>query len=96
MSYQYNENHHLTHLFFARHDAIDIYRNNYDVVLMIYTYRTNRFNMPLFNIVGVTGMNTTIHIAQVFLSGEEERDYQWALRQLKQLLSEHDIPSPEA
>ncbi|KAE8996750.1 hypothetical protein PR001_g19771 [Phytophthora rubi] len=95
VSYQYDEHHHLTHLFFAHNDAIDIYRTNYDVIIMDCTYRTNRFNMPLFNIVGVTGMNTTIHIAQVFLIGEEEQDFQWALRQLEHLLSQQGIPPPQ-
>jgi hypothetical protein len=85
----------LTHLFLAHDEAIAIYRDNYDVILMDCTYRTNRFNMPLLNIVGVTGMNTTIHIAQVFLIGEEEPDYRWALQQLWNLQLRNGIPHPQ-
>jgi hypothetical protein len=85
----------LTHLFLAHDEAIAIYRDNYDVILMDCTYRTNRFNMPLLNIVGVTGMNTTIHIAQVFLIGEEEPDYRWALQQLWNLQLRKGIPHPQ-
>ena len=70
-----NNQHHVTHLFFANEDALAIFKSNYDVIIMDCTYRTNRFNMPLLGIVGVTGMNTTIHVAQAFLHGETKRDY---------------------
>ncbi|KAE9049317.1 hypothetical protein PR003_g3353 [Phytophthora rubi] len=48
--------------------------------------------MPLLNIVGVTGMNNTIHIAQVFMVGETAPDYEWALQHLVQLQSKFGIP----
>lgn len=51
--------------------------------------------MPLLNIVGVTGMNTMIHIAQVFMVGETEPDYAWALQQFIQLQSRFEIPLPQ-
>jgi hypothetical protein len=58
------------------------------------TYHTNRFGMPLLNIVGVSGMNTTIHVGQAFLAGEKFSDYQWALSCLHEMLSQNNIPPP--
>jgi hypothetical protein len=52
-------------------------------LLLDCTYKTNRFNMPLLNICGVTGNNKTPQFALCFLSSEKEEDYQWALQQFK-------------
>lgn len=73
----------LTHLLFAHKEVMAIWKENADVLLMDCTYRTNRFNMPLLNIVGISGMNTTLHVAQAFMRGEKKNDYCWALRQLR-------------
>ncbi|ETL86228.1 hypothetical protein L917_14330 [Phytophthora nicotianae] len=59
----------LTHLFMAYKPAIEIYKAHPDVLQLDCIYKTNIFKMPLLNIVGVTGMNTTIHVCQVLLSG---------------------------
>jgi len=85
----------LTHLFLAYEPAIDIYKANPDVLLMDCTYKTNYFKMPLLNIVGVTGMNTTIHVAQAFLRAEKQPDYRFAVDQLKLMMSQFHIPLPQ-
>uniref|UniRef100_A0AAV2Z140 MULE transposase domain-containing protein n=1 Tax=Lagenidium giganteum TaxID=4803 RepID=A0AAV2Z140_9STRA len=77
-----DDRHRLTHLMFAHNDALRKFDANPDVIMMDCTYKTNRFGMPLLNVVGITGMNTTIHIAQVFMRGETNEDCEWALRQL--------------
>lgn len=60
-------------------------RTPYDVLLMGCTYKTNRFGMTLLNIVGVTGMNTTIHVAHAFLKGETQANFEWALATLREI-----------
>ena len=60
----------LTHLFFAHDKVLQIFKANPDAILLDCTYKTNEFDLPLLNMVGVTGMNTTIHLAQVFLRNE--------------------------
>ncbi|POM76693.1 Uncharacterized protein PHPALM_6041 [Phytophthora palmivora] len=77
--------------FFAFVPAINIYRDKFGVVLLDGTYKTNRYGLPLLNIIGTTAMNTTIHIANVFIRQEEQQDYVWALQQLQNLISRHDI-----
>ena len=46
-----------------------------DIILIDYTYKTNRFRMPLLNFCAVTGNRKTIQVALYFLSGEKEVDY---------------------
>lgn len=75
--------------------AASIYQENDDGVLLVWIYRTNRFNMPLLNIVGVTRMTTTIHIAQGFMTGETASDYEWALQQLVSLQANLTFPRPD-
>ncbi|KAH9150481.1 hypothetical protein AeRB84_006200 [Aphanomyces euteiches] len=68
----------VTHLFFAFNETLEIFALNHDVIIMDCTYKTNGFGMPLFNIIGVSGSNATLHVAQVFLRGETEVDFYWA------------------
>ena len=47
---------------------------------------TNRFKISLLNVVGLAGLDTTFHVAFVFLRGEQEAGYHWALQQPKEHL----------
>jgi hypothetical protein len=40
------------------------------------TYKTNKFNMPLFNICAVTGGNMVVQAGLVFMSAEKESDFE--------------------
>ncbi|KAE9023198.1 hypothetical protein PF005_g4851 [Phytophthora fragariae] len=85
----------IKHLFFAFEPAIDIYCDNSDVILLECTYKTNRFGVPLLNIVGITGTNSTIHVAQAFIRNEKEPDYAWAFRQLYAMMEQRNIGHPQ-
>jgi hypothetical protein len=70
----------LKHLYMAHPDAIKAYKKNSDILLLDCTYKTNKFKMPLLNIGSVTPNKCTIQTALVFLSGEKEEDYHWAMK----------------
>jgi hypothetical protein len=53
-----NENR-VTRLFFAYPKLIELLKQNPNILLLDCIYKTNRFNMPLLNICGVTGNNIT-------------------------------------
>lgn len=91
MAYKTGVDNHLTHLFFAYNEVVDIDHENSDVLLLDCTYRTNRFNLPLLHIVGLSRMNITIHVAQVFMSGETGEDFAWTLQELKELITRHGV-----
>jgi MULE transposase domain len=60
------------------------------------TYRTNRFNLPLLDIVGFTATNRSFIIGQAFLTHEEEEDYIWVLQWIRELYEKFDLPLPES
>lgn len=80
-------NGHVTHLFIAHPTSINLFRQHHDILLLDCTYRTNRYKMPLLNIAGATGMNTTLQLALVFLYAETKDDYIWALTSLQDMLN---------
>lgn len=74
--YQYctNKKGHVTHLFMVHPRSIELFSEHHDILLLDYTYCTNCYTIPLFNIVGCKDMNTTIQLALVFLCSESEND----------------------
>ena len=66
-----------------------------DVILIDNTYKTNRYKMPLLNIVGITNLNTTFISGIAFLGGEEEADYLWALDAFASIAAEFNIQKPK-
>jgi hypothetical protein len=55
------------------------------------TYKTNRHNLYLLNIVGVTATNSSFIIRQAFLSYKGQEDYSWVLECLKDIYSEASL-----
>jgi MULE transposase domain/FAR1 DNA-binding domain len=96
--YEYNylldSNGHITMLFFAHLKSLELLRQYSEVLLMDCTYKTNRFQMPLLDILGSTDLGKTFYAAFVFLSGETEMDYREALRMLCEVLEKRNISCP--
>ena len=51
------------------------------VFLLDSTYKTNKFNMPLLNIVGITSTYATFNAGFAFMHAETEEMYTWVLEQ---------------
>lgn len=75
-------------LFFVHPTSYEIWRAFPHVLIIDATYKTNIYNMPFVQIVGVTSTNKTFCIAFVFISEEKMDNYKWALEQLKWTLNE--------
>lgn len=86
--------HRLRYLFWAHPLAIHYYREWPDVVIADSAYKTNRHNMPLLNVVAVSGLNAVIPIGQCWLPGENESNFTWALSTLRELQLENGVLSP--
>jgi len=54
-----------------------------DVILVDSTYRRNRFNLVLVNVLGVNNNGKSIMLAFALLSSETQEDYQWIFSHLK-------------
>ncbi|KAM4061762.1 MULE transposase [Hirsutella rhossiliensis] len=82
----------LTGLFLAPRATFHRWRQHHDVLVLDCTYKTNRFNMPLLNICAATRDNKTFSIASIFLNGETESHYYWAISLLLVLCEKESIP----
>ncbi|KAE9042983.1 hypothetical protein PR001_g5984 [Phytophthora rubi] len=84
----------LRYLFWAHPSTAALYRRHYDVLVVDCTYKTNKFKVPLFNIISVTGFNTVLPVAQCWLPGETEGDYVWALNMMRLFWIEKNVDLP--
>lgn len=55
------------------------------VLWMDCTYKTNRYKMPLLDIIGASSVGTTFFISFVFLQNEKEESYRFALECLEEI-----------
>ncbi|KAK9104797.1 hypothetical protein Scep_021641 [Stephania cephalantha] len=73
-------------LFFTHLTSLQLLRYFPHMLIVDCTYKTNRFKYPLLEIVGVTSTSMTFIAVHAFLAKEKMSDYEWALRQLRELL----------
>lgn len=59
------------------------------------TYKTNKYKMPLLDIVGVTAMNTTYFVGFAFVSDEQQSSYEFVLRCLEAVCHRIGVHVPE-
>jgi hypothetical protein len=82
---EYGPDRHVTAVLFAHPDSLVYLRAYPEVLLLDCTYKTNKYGMPLLDMIGVDATGRSFCIAFAFLSGETEEDYIWALGRLKTL-----------
>ncbi len=74
---------HVTHLLLACRRSLQLLAAYHEVLVTDCTYKSNRFDVPLFNIVGNTASGSTFFVALTILKREKEEDFTWVLEQLK-------------
>ncbi|KAJ7964071.1 Protein FAR1-RELATED SEQUENCE 5 [Quillaja saponaria] len=84
---------HLTHLFFTYPISIALTKSYSTVFVMDCTYKTNKYKMPLLDIIGVSSFNSCFYSCFAFLQKEGEKDYIWALSMFRNLLGVSCQPS---
>ena len=72
-------------MLFAHPDSLAYLQAYPDILLLDCTYKTNKYSIPLLDIIGVNECQQSFCITFEFLSGETEDNYCWALDQLKSL-----------
>nr|XP_043615908.1 protein FAR1-RELATED SEQUENCE 5-like [Erigeron canadensis] len=83
-----SKNGRLENLFFMHPTSMILWRAFPWVIEIDSTYKTNVYNMPLVEIVGVTSTSRTFNYAYVFIINEQEANYRWVLQSLKCTLVE--------
>jgi alpha-glucosidase len=72
-------------IFWAHPDSVKLLNTFPTVLLMDSTYKTNKYKMPLFEIVGVTSTEKNFNVGFAFLTNEKEENFIWALETCKSL-----------
>ncbi|KAJ4715736.1 FAR1-related sequence [Melia azedarach] len=62
-------------------------------VLVMDTCKTNRYNLLLLVIEGVTSTNMTFVVALAYLESEREDNYIWALERLRSVMDDNALPA---
>ncbi|KAL4561205.1 hypothetical protein LXL04_033368 [Taraxacum kok-saghyz] len=81
---------HITHLFVVHPLSIRLAKVFSNIFVMDCTYKTNKYKMPLLDIIGVSCFNTSFYSGFVFLKTEDEYSYVWALNVFKKTLENRE------
>jgi hypothetical protein len=81
----------VTHLFFASRQSLELYNLYPDVPLLARTYKTNKYGLPLLNIVGITSVKTSFLVCCSFIPSESEANFGWVLQTLTSYIT--NLPS---
>lgn len=84
------ENDSVTDLFWVHHVGLCVFPG---VIIMDCTYKMNRYNFSLLEIVGVTSTNIIFSIVFAFLEWEKETNCAWMLENLHGLFVNNIQPS---
>jgi hypothetical protein len=84
----------ITAVLFAHPDSLGYLQAYPELLILDCTYKTNKYGMPLLDMVGVDAAQRSFCIAFAFLSGEAEDDYIWALERLKSLYQQCNASLP--
>nr|CCA21105.1 Pc21g00130 putative [Albugo laibachii Nc14] len=74
-----NEVGNIAFLFFEHPESIKLANHYSHVVVMECTYKTNRYRMPLLQIIGMTAFSTTFTVCFCSLAMEKLENYLWAI-----------------
>lgn len=58
------ETNQIRHLFWEYPDTTVFYKHHCDILILDCLYKANRYNIPLLNIIAMTGLNTALTVAQ--------------------------------
>ena len=75
-------------IFFVHPLSYEMWRAFPHVLFIDATYKTNMYNLPFAQIVGMTSTNQTFCVAGAFLSKEREGNFIWVLEMLRTMLDD--------
>ncbi|XP_026398817.1 uncharacterized protein LOC113294648 [Papaver somniferum] len=91
-TYDTNEEKEVEYLFIANPECVQLTRCFHQILFMDCTYKTNKYNMPIFKFVGQTSAKSTFTVAFCFLKDETKESYMSALQKVKLLYQEGYTP----
>jgi MULE transposase domain len=85
--YHVNEENRLDRLLWIHRDMLKLLKLNSEILIMDIIFKTNKFQMKLFNIVGVTFFNITFYLVFVFLTHKAIFNFEWVFTRLNECTS---------
>ncbi|KAK7586284.1 hypothetical protein V3481_009030 [Fusarium oxysporum f. sp. vasinfectum] len=82
---QLDSDNRITAVLFAHPESLAYLKAYPDLLFLDCTYKTNKYGMPLLDMIGVDACQRFFCIAFAFLNGEAEQDFIWALDRLRSL-----------
>nr|XP_043623579.1 uncharacterized protein LOC122595302 [Erigeron canadensis] len=82
----------ITNLFLAHPISVKLARAFPYTFVMDSTYKTNIYNMPLLDVIGISCFNTFFYAGFGFLERDDEKNYTWALNAFKKIAGHGDRP----
>jgi hypothetical protein len=74
-------------VFFMHQSSVRMCQTFGTVFLLDCTYKTNKFDMRLLNVVGITSTYVTFNIGFAFLHAKNEEAYAWVLEQFSEVVT---------
>ncbi len=84
----------LTHLFMAHDKHIDLLIENFEILIIDSTYKTNIFQIPLINIIGMTAQNRSFFTKNIFIPDEKEKNYKLIFYTIRKIYDNYGILYP--
>src|SRR4051812_1550452 len=78
-------------IFWTHPESIKLFNTFPTVLVMDLMYKTNKYRLPLLEIVGVTSTDKTYSVGFAFLECEKEENFMWALGICKSLLVDQEV-----
>lgn len=79
--------------FFTHHHSVQLTTMFLEVIFIDATYKTNKYKMPLVELICVSYTGMSFQVAYAYISHEKEENYVWALEHLRQILGHYVTPS---
>src|SRR6266536_1549357 len=81
----------LIYLFIVYNKYINLLIENPKILVTDVIYKINRFNMPLINIIRMTGMNRSFFNGSIFIPGEKGKDYKLVFFAIRKLYNVYEL-----
>ena len=72
-----------------------MYREWPECLIIDATYKTNRYGMPLIDIMGVSTLSMSYYFGFAFIANEKDNDYLWLVKMLQRTFDELNLPYPQ-
>lgn len=79
---------------FGHPEMLNVLRSYHRVLIMDCNFQPNKYGLFLFNIIGVEACGKSFMAGFCYMSGLSDKDFQWVLQTLRQLLLDSNIEAP--